>query len=148
MHITIMRGIAILLLGLLLDLAPLVLGKGGGKSSSSSGKSSNKGSSSSSTGSTSYKSGSVTVVHSGTTYICYNSSGDIVNCPKNTPAAIIAGAVIGGIVGLIVLGYLTYWIVMCIRDKRGQREKKKIVLPSLSFGKQEYKPLADEEEHV
>jgi len=52
----------------------------------------------------------------------------------------IIGAVVGGIFGALLLGFLIYWIVMRTKEKRRLREKKPI-LPSLSFGKQKYKPL-------
>ncbi|KAJ7718030.1 hypothetical protein DFH07DRAFT_1012325 [Mycena maculata] len=150
----------IVIIGVLLaNLAPLVLGKGGGKGSSSSssskGSGSSKGSSSHSSNlSSSAKSsggGTTVVVHSGTTPAqCYNSSGEVIKCPPlSAREGLILGAVLGGIGGALILAALIYFIVKNKDKWRQWREKKKLTLPSLSFSKQEYKPLQDQsEEHV
>ncbi|KAJ7124996.1 hypothetical protein C8R44DRAFT_782016 [Mycena epipterygia] len=123
---------------------PPVYGKGGGKSSSGSSKGS---SSSSSSGSSSGKSSggsSVTIISTGQT-VCYNENNQIIRCPPNSARTnLIIGAVVGGLLGCLVLAFLIYWVIMRSKDKRRQREKKKISLPSLSFAKQEYKPLHDQ----
>ncbi|KAJ7502861.1 hypothetical protein B0H11DRAFT_1986712 [Mycena galericulata] len=158
---------------LLLNLTALVFAKGGGKASSSSGdKSTNSesggsesaGSSSTNKGSSSSGS-SVHVVSSGSTVICYNArcplypveflryspismlSNEIVPC-HSSRTNVIVGAVIGGIIGFLLLAYLIYWIVKRFRAKRRQREKKTAMLPTLSFGKQEYQRVGGEEENV
>ncbi|KAJ6593618.1 hypothetical protein B0H19DRAFT_1091186 [Mycena capillaripes] len=133
---------------LLTNLVP-VYGKGGGKTSTSNGKpsdnsGSSKGSSSSSSSGKSNGGTSVTVISTGGTTICYNENNEIIRCPPNSARKnLIIGAVVGGIFGAILLGFLLYCVVMRIREKRRQREKKTI-LPSLSFGKPRYKPLHDQ----
>jgi len=130
---------------LLANLAPLAHGKGGGKSSSS--KTSSSGSRIG--GTTSHRIGGVTVVKSGSTTVCYNTSGDRVRCPLTKEDVIII-IVVSSLIGCVLLVGFTYWVVKCIKDKRGQREKKRFTLPSLSFGKREqkYKALDDQSDLV
>ncbi|KAJ7668476.1 hypothetical protein DFH06DRAFT_200714 [Mycena polygramma] len=131
--------------------ASSVHGKGGGKTSSTgesnSGSNSkgsgSKGSGSSSSTTSETSGGRVTVITTGGTTVCYNENNQIIRCPPNSARKnLIIGAVVGGILGAILLGFLIYCVVMRMKERRRQQEKKTI-LPNLSFGKQEYKPLHD-----
>ncbi|KAJ6497802.1 hypothetical protein C8R45DRAFT_139929 [Mycena sanguinolenta] len=137
---------------MLLAAAESVFGKGGGKSSSgksgssssesSSEGSTSKGSTSSSKGSTSSSSGSgthVIIITSGGRTTCYNENNQVIPCPTNSRRNLIIGAVVGGIFGAILLGLLTYFVILRCKDRRRKREKK--LIPSMQ---QEYKPLHDE----
>ncbi|KAJ7497039.1 hypothetical protein FB451DRAFT_212465 [Mycena latifolia] len=145
-----MRSVTILFGVLLAGLTP-VSGKGGGKASG--GKSNQSGSSQGgSSGKSQGKSSggsSVTIINTGGTTVCYNENNQIIRCPPNSARKnMIIGAVVGGILGSILLAFLIYWVTMRIRKKRQQRQQNKTILPSISFGKQDYKQLHDQsDEH-
>ncbi|KAJ3569835.1 hypothetical protein NP233_g4789 [Leucocoprinus birnbaumii] len=69
----------------------------------------------------------------------------IVKCPTDKKAGIIAGAVIGGVIGLILLGVLVWW---CMRRRnRGRSATRSLSVPFMtSRQRKEYKHL-DESEH-
>ncbi|KAJ7188562.1 hypothetical protein C8R46DRAFT_24736 [Mycena filopes] len=131
--------------GVFLLLAAPVYSKGGGKTSSSKGSGSSSSDRSSSSSSKNSGGTHITVISTGGTTRCYNENNELIRCPPNSARKnMIIGAVVGGIFGAILLGFLIYCVVMRTREKRRMREKNKPILPGLSFGKQEYKPLGSD----
>ncbi|KAF5351843.1 hypothetical protein D9756_007488 [Leucocoprinus leucothites] len=118
-------------------LAVLVNGKGGG------GKGASKGTSKGSKGSTSRKR-PIIIVNNGGHKECRDSvTNQIVKCPPDKKAGIIAGAVIGGVVGLILIGGLVWW---CRRRRnRGHSVTRALNVPLMSTReRKEYKHLGSE----
>ncbi|KAF9495288.1 hypothetical protein BDN71DRAFT_887738 [Pleurotus eryngii] len=119
-----------------LSLAVSGEGKGGGghgrgSSSSSSGSSSGSSSSSSSSGSSGGGGGSssgtvITSTGSGPSRRCFNEHNQQIKCPVNKKAYLIAGSIVGGFVGLVVILSILVWFLKRRRHLRVVNETTEV----------------------
>ncbi|KAF7428524.1 hypothetical protein PC9H_007748 [Pleurotus ostreatus] len=118
-----------------LSLAVSGEGKGGGghgrgSSSTSSGSSSGSSSSSSSSGSSSGGGSSggtvITSTGSGSSRRCFNEHNQQIKCPVNKKAYLIAGSIVGGLVGLVVILSILIWFLKRRRHLRVVNETTEV----------------------
>jgi len=118
---------------ILLDCTASVYSKGGGHASGhgSSSHGTSKDSQSSKSGTSGSNSGSTIIwVNSGGTTKCYNQDNQLVPCPINSHRqAIIIGAVVGSICGIVLIALTVHCFIQHRRKIRDQAERKSTAPP-------------------
>ncbi|KAF9453950.1 hypothetical protein P691DRAFT_755020 [Macrolepiota fuliginosa MF-IS2] len=138
----------LLLLGLLAIIVPVVGAKGGGGGGggrSGGGGGGSKGSSGK--GGSKPKIVKTVVYTNGSNHTeCKNElTNEIVKCPSDKKkTGIIVGAVLGGVLGILIIGLVVWYLVRRHRRNKGQTATRSIKVPGIApTTKKEYKPLFD-----